>query len=120
MIAKEDVGMQEELYKAMVVAKKLGLIEGNESRWDEPLNRAEAINLIIKVHLAKNEIYGYLTDVEYGEIDESKVEIIGEVEELGPVLGEDELGKYGENWAEDPEEFVQPNPNKKLSSGLNG
>lgn len=66
MMADPDDGMQEELYKAMVVAKKLGLLAGEESRWNEAISKAEAIQLIINTHLAKNELYGYLTEVEYG------------------------------------------------------
>jgi hypothetical protein len=60
MLQNPDKGMQEDLYKAMVVAKQLNLIPGDESRWDEPISKAEAIQLVVNTHLAKNSLYGYL------------------------------------------------------------
>ncbi len=72
MLQHPNKGMQEEIYNAMVVAKKLGLIPGEESRWDEPISKAEGIQLVMNTHLAKNKIYGYLSEVEYGKINPDK------------------------------------------------
>ncbi|MFA9397397.1 MAG: hypothetical protein ACERKV_03910 [Clostridiaceae bacterium] len=72
MLQNPDDGMQEELYNAMVVAKNLKLISGDESRWDEPISKAESIMLIVNTQLAKNKLYGYLSEAEYGEINVDK------------------------------------------------
>ncbi|MEG0580269.1 MAG: hypothetical protein RR490_10175, partial [Niameybacter sp.] len=47
MLQNPDKGMQKELYDAMVVAKEVGIIQGDESRWDESLSKAEALELIV-------------------------------------------------------------------------
>lgn len=105
MVQEPKDGMQEELYKAMVVAKKLGLLAGEESRWNEAISKAEAIQLIINTHLAKNELYGYLSEVEYGKINKDKFEVsteeTGETEEI-----------------KEQAELFPADPNKVLSSGL--
>lgn len=49
-INNPDKGMPEALYKAMVVAKQVGLITGEESRWDEALTKNEALNFILRVY----------------------------------------------------------------------
>lgn len=51
-----DKGMPDDLYNAMVVAKQKGLITGSESRWDEAITKAEAINFLVR-------IYGNMTTV---------------------------------------------------------
>ncbi|MBM7854135.1 hypothetical protein JOC37_000507 [Desulfohalotomaculum tongense] len=124
MLRNPDMKMQEELYKAMVAAKKLNLIPGEESRWDEPLNRAEAIQLIMNTHLAKNKLYGYLSDVEFGKmnIDQNTTDqtddTTGQIN-TDEVLGETEDGrKYGDGWEEIPTSIVPADPNKKLKSGI--
>ena len=48
-IENADKGAPDDLYNAMVVAKKVGLISGDECRWDEGLTKNEAINFIFKV-----------------------------------------------------------------------
>lgn len=69
MLKNPDKGMQSELYRAMVVAKEVGLINDSESRWDEVLSRAEAVELLMNTFMAKNDTFGYLTTSEYAEID---------------------------------------------------
>ena len=77
MLKNPDKGMQSELYRAMVVAKQIGLISEDESRWDEVLSRSEAIDLVISASMAKNDIYGYLTTGEYADIEESESTVSG-------------------------------------------
>lgn len=117
MIQNPDKGLQDELYKAMVVAKQAGLISGDESRWDEPISKAEAIQLVINTHLAKNNLYGYLSKVEYGKNDLSKFTV--ESEDPYKVIGVDEEGmKYGKDWVQVPKEQFKLDPNTKLENGL--
>lgn len=69
-----DKGIQEDLYKSMVVAKNLNLLgEGAESRWDESISKSEAIELLQKCFLAQNNLYGYTSEVEYGAINPNAV-----------------------------------------------
>ena len=56
------VGMPDDLYKAMVVAKNHNLITGNESSWNTGLTKGDAINLIINVY----EDLGTTTNAECG------------------------------------------------------
>ena len=43
-------GMPEELYKAMVVAKKYNLINGSESNWNEGITKLEALSMLLKTY----------------------------------------------------------------------
>jgi len=116
MLKHPDKGMEEELYKCMVVAKQLGLIEGEASRWDEPISKSEAIDLIVNVELAKNTAYGYLSAVEYGKINAAKFNVSTEER---VVTGVDANGfKYGSDWTEVPLAMLPVDPNKKLSGGI--
>jgi len=65
MLKHPDEGMQDELYKAMALAKKLEIIKDSDSRWDETLSLSEAIDMIVNAHLAKNGLESYLTEGEY-------------------------------------------------------
>lgn len=69
MFKNPDKGMQSDLYKAMVVAKQVGMIDEAESRWDETLSKSEAIELVVNTQLAKNNVYGYMTEIEYAEME---------------------------------------------------
>ncbi len=112
-----DKGLQEELYKAMVVAKNLNLINGSESRWDEPISKAEAIQLVVNTHLAKNSLYGYLSEVEYGRMNTSKFNTASE--NAFEVIGVDDEGfAYGKDWTEVPESIAPADPSKLLDNGL--
>ncbi len=75
MMQNPDKGMQEELYKAMVVAYNNGLLGSSDtdSRWDEPISKVEGISLMANVFLALNESEGYVSDVEYGEHEENTI-----------------------------------------------
>ncbi|MBU3207887.1 hypothetical protein KPL33_13040 [Clostridium algidicarnis] len=114
MLKNNNKGMQEEVYKAMVVAKNLGLLTSEESRWDEPLSKSESIMLIANTQLAKNKAYGYLSEEEYGKINLDKFKVsTGKPE----VLGVTEEGlEYGKDWIET--EGAPSDPNKVLSVGI--
>lgn len=117
MIQNQKTGMQEELYKAMVVAKDLGLIEEENSRWDEPISKSEAIQLVVNSHLARNSIAGYLSEVEYGELNLDKFKIAKE--NGNDILGLDEDGlRFGADWVEIPEGLVVLDPERKLKGGI--
>ncbi len=108
--------MQQELYKSMVVAKQLGLISETNSRWDEPISKAEGIMLIVNANLAKDKINGYLSTVEYGNINLNKFNVAYSDPE---VLGTTDQGmKYGAGWIQVPTSIVASDPVKKLSSGI--
>lgn len=118
MIQNPRKGMQEELYKAMVVAKNLGLVEGDYARWDEPISRAETIDLLLRTYLAKNELYGYLSTVEYGKMNETKFRVY--LENGLVVLGADEEtgDRFGEGWFEDSILVEKPDIKRVLDSGF--
>lgn len=69
MFQSPNKGMQDELYRAMVVSKEKGLLAESESKWDEPLNKADTIELMINAQLALNKDHGYLTNTEYATIE---------------------------------------------------
>lgn len=116
MLKHPDEGMQEELYRSMVVAKRLGLIAGEESRWDEAITKEEAIKLILNAHLARNDTSGFLTSVEYGKMNAGKFTVAYSEDK---VLGYTEDGyAYGENWIEVPSGVSIIDPYQKVSGGL--
>lgn len=69
-IQNPDDGAPEDLYKALAVANKLGVI-GSETRWDEALVKSEAVEIIVDAVLAHNNLNGYKVEVETGEIAET-------------------------------------------------
>lgn len=85
-------GVQVDIYKALVMANKLGIIEA-ETRYNEPLSKEEAIELIIRTIHAVNERDGYITESEYGDVSifekaSKNEEITEEMEQ--PVIESDE------------------------------
>lgn len=117
MMQYPEKGMEESMYKAMVVAKDLGLITEDESRWDEPISKVESIQLIVNTHLAKNKAYGYLSEVEYGKINTDKFKIAnGSLTVLGK--DEDTGLEHGEGWTEIEDSKNPSDPNKVLSNGI--
>lgn len=68
MLSNPDKGAQSELYRALAVAKQVGIIPGSTSGWDTSVNKHTAIVLIVNTLLAKNNIDGYLTETEYAEM----------------------------------------------------
>ncbi len=94
MMQHPDQGMQQELFNAMAVAHNLGLISGPDSRWDEPISKSEAIQLIVNTELAKDKIDGYTSTVEYG------------------TLVPDKVATSGTDWADVPTAEVPISPNQ--------
>lgn len=130
MVLHPEDGMQEEMYKAMVVSKQLGLLgDVTESRWDEPLTRLEAMELLANVYLAENKLFGYLTTEEYGKLKDpaeiAEEEASGVVVELGPQIGTNPDGTaYGTNWVEltpgEAQAYAKAklDPDKDLGGGM--
>jgi len=115
MLQNPKKGMQEELYKTMVVAKQLELIKSEDSRWDEPISKSEAIELIVNTYLAKNQASGYLSEVEAGKINLDKFKIAADaLTETGKV---DERLSFEEGWAQISAD-LKVDPRKKLSNGI--
>lgn len=114
MFQNPDGGMQEEIYKTMVVAKNLGLVQGDTVRWDEPISKAEAIQLIVNTHLAKNTLYGYLSEVEYGKINVDKFKVNTTQEELG--VTEDGMS-FGDGWVEAYEGMIPIDGSTTVNGG---
>lgn len=79
MVEADNGKVHVDIYKALGLAESLGIIE-SETRWNEPVTKAEAVDLIIKTQVALNARDGYLTTVEYGEIDlNAKTSTVGAV-----------------------------------------
>ena len=74
MLRNPDKGLQSELYRALVVAKEQGIITSNESRWDEPLTKGEALEMIVNGLIAKSSLNGYAVNKEYGDMVVAEVE----------------------------------------------
>lgn len=68
MLQNPDKGMDEEFYKAYVVAKQNNLLPSGvtDSNWDEAITKAEAIDLIIKAYEAIAKRDGYATNQQDG------------------------------------------------------
>jgi hypothetical protein len=104
---KKDDKMQEGLYKAFVLAEKYGIVipdANNNARWNETLSRSECIDLLTKTQLAKDEVYGYQSDEEYGKNNANKFTVInGKAQEidgqliLNPKIDPDTKDVYGED-----------------------
>lgn len=60
-VLNADDGVPEELYKALVAAKELGLV-GEETRWDDGLTKAEAIEIYLKALEVYTSQNGYVVD----------------------------------------------------------
>lgn len=76
MMQHPNDGLDENLYKAMVVAKAQGLIDGSDSRWDEPISNSEAVVMVVNSGLAMNKLYGYKSEAEYGKINQAKFQVM--------------------------------------------
>ena len=118
MMQNPNKGIQEELYKPMVVAKQIGLLGDieTESRWDEPLSKAEAIELITDAFLILNKTEGYLTTAEYGEIEESQK--IGHIELGDYVYMSKEFIDKIEEIESEMEVMELSDPNRVLYNGV--
>lgn len=54
-----DKGLPTDLYKALVVANQVGIINSTETRWDEAITRSEAIELLVKALMNDDSIEIY-------------------------------------------------------------
>ena len=64
-LQEPDGGAPKELYKALQVANKLGVIS-DETRWDEAITKSDAIDLFIDAMTAYTSINGYATTADLG------------------------------------------------------
>lgn len=74
MLKHPDKGLQNDLYKVLVVADKYSLLDvtdTGECRWDEPLSKVEALQLLINIGSAKNNIYGFATNKAIGKANDA-------------------------------------------------
>ena len=67
-IENADKGAPADIYNAMVVAKKLGLITGDFCRWDEALTKSETIHYILKVYESMSTITNADRGAAVGEV----------------------------------------------------
>lgn len=108
VIQNPDNGMPTDLYKAMVVAKEKGIITSTESRWDEGVTRAEAIEMLVNTYLADDSIstFNYKNGIVEGYSDEEaqyneEGEVVAEKSEMDAVINQTD---------ENMEEPVAENP----------
>ena len=95
-----DKGMPESLYRAMVVAKQVGLINASECRWDESITKAETINFITRIY----ENMGTITNADRGKaVTESEVVQNGETQ----VENTDEMQDIKDGIAEDQAKYEE-------------
>lgn len=85
-IEHHDKGMDQRLYKVAEFSAKYGLLGADDNgnlRWDEPLSKTEAIQMMANVELKKNDLYGYQSTVEYGKNNPKKFNAESDVAMLG-------------------------------------
>lgn len=70
LIANPDNGVPESLYNAIAKANVLGIIS-NETKWDEPITKTEAIDMFVATVQAYNGKYGYIIDLETAQANEA-------------------------------------------------
>lgn len=108
VIQNPDNGMPTDLYKAMIVAKEKGIITSTESRWEEGVIRAEAIEMLVNTYLADDSIstFNYKNGIVEGYSDEEaqynkEGEVVAEKSEMDAVINQTD---------ENMEEPVAENP----------
>lgn len=72
MLDKQNGNVQEELYKALALANKLGIVkpdENGDSRWNEAISKEEAVALFINSQLALDKAKGYKTEDNVGKYE---------------------------------------------------
>jgi len=55
-LTNPDKGCPDDIYRAMVVAYNIGLLDSTETRWDEAVTKAEVIEFIINAHINDDSI----------------------------------------------------------------
>ena len=76
-IANPDDGCPTRMYKALVLANTLGIVN-KETRWDEGLSRSEAIELLADTYAKLAEAKGYPIDTTLGKTDLPTVDVVTE------------------------------------------
>lgn len=69
-VENPDSGVPESLYNAIARANVLGII-GNETKWDEPIAKTEAVDIFVATVQAYNGKYGYVVDLETAQENEA-------------------------------------------------
>lgn len=77
-LSNPTAGCPEGLYKAMVVAKQVGILTDSETRWDEAATRSEIVEFIINAHINDDSIQSF--NYEKGNIAGYEAPIEEEVE----------------------------------------
>lgn len=76
-IANPDDGCPTRMYKALVLANSLGIVNA-ETRWDEGLSRSEAIQLLADTYAKLAEARGYPIDTTLGKTNLPAVDVVTE------------------------------------------
>ena len=76
-IANPDDGCPARMYKALVLANTLDIVN-KETRWDEGLSRSEAIQLLADTYAKLAEAKGYPIDTTLGKTDLPTVDVVTE------------------------------------------
>lgn len=76
-IANPDDGCPTRMYKALVLANTLDIVNA-ETRWDEGLSRSEAIQLLADTYAKLAEAKGYPIDTTLGKTDLPTVDVVTE------------------------------------------
>ena len=76
-IANPDDGCPTRMYKALVLANTLDIVNA-ETRWDEGLSRSEAIELLADTYAKLAEVKGYPVDATLGKTDLPTVDVVAE------------------------------------------
>ena len=69
-VENPDNGVPESLYNAIARANVLGIVN-NETRWDEPITKTEAVDMFVATVQAYNGEYGYIVDLETAQANEA-------------------------------------------------
>lgn len=69
-ISNPDNGLPEALYNAVASANVLGII-GNETRWDEPITKTEAVDVFVATVKAYNAVEDYATNLSQAKENEA-------------------------------------------------
>lgn len=69
-VENPDNGVPESLYNAIARANVLGIVN-NETRWDEPIAKTEAVDMFAATVQAYNGKYGYVVDLETAQANEA-------------------------------------------------
>ena len=69
-VENPDNGVPESLYNAIARANVLGIVN-NETRWDEPITKTEAVDMFVATVQAYNGKYGYVVDLETAQANEA-------------------------------------------------